>query len=643
MSTPSSYTGVKKNLDDVLADPSISLDIPAIERLKLEITENTDPVVPASILTQISKLLPVIQEDPTPLTTLGIKSTVFLTFSDLQSVDPSVDFVAGIKAPSAPINLLALSLLGKASRAPGDAAIIAGNPDLVASLVELWLSTSTAEVAQAAFEVLWSLLEVDHVGSNTDVDGAERIPGGQGLLWRRVFTDKDVYRLLYSTCSLIDAGTPGQLSKREKSVSQGRLMDFVIRAGSLNWDAIAASRVPDIEAKYQCNSLLHFVACRMVDTSDVLMHMTVLNFFRELLQIEAPGLDIRTTSQSTSTFSSRALDFLTDNNLHQAVLGYYLDSSKLDSVDVTFLSSPIMAYVSQYAQSYPNHLLRSPRELLDRILAQIYQACRIPSAQWAHGTVPTGDLMVLASLPRVLLVDASKRSLNPLQAVPANPANKDCLDTLARIFHGPPKSSSTQISEAPTDAHKEAVAARILYFTYLNDHARFWQNIVAAADIVAMVDVALSAITLIRAVITANWKTLTPDEAGQTSTASSFPLPSEDELNRRSSSGAGVLPTSGSWAILTPPALTTVLPYLFKPPQTYNNFVAGGAADTGSAVWRLASSKYDALTSLYDALKGSSAHVEGFDDITRTLGQRVREGPWGPATQVGSRVDALEL
>ncbi|KAL1982272.1 hypothetical protein VTN96DRAFT_1581 [Rasamsonia emersonii] len=650
MAVPSSYSAVKKNLDNILADPSVSLDVPAIEKLKLEITENTDRTVPVSLITQISQILPVLREDPTPLTTLGIKSTAFLTFSEIQSIDPPVNLVAGIKAPSPPINLLALSLLGKASRSPGDAAIVAGNSDLVASLVEVWLSTSSTEVAQAAFDVLWSLLEVDHTGSpktENGSNGTQEPAKGQGLMWRRLFTDKDIYGLLYSTCSLLDAGRPGQLSKREKTVAQGRLMDFVVKAGALRWDTITSSQVPEIESKYRSSNLLHFVACRMVDTGDVLMHMTQLNFFRELIRIDAPGLEIPNRSYSASPFSSRALDFLMEQNIHQMIMGYYLDASTLDSVDAMFLSNPIMAYVSQYAQLYPNHLLQSPREVLERILTRIHRALSIPSAQWAHGTVPTGDLTVLSSLPRVLLVDASRRALSPLQAVPSNPANKDCLNTLARIFHGPQKSendpSLNVVTGAPTDSHKEAVAARILYFTYLNEHANFWQHIVTTADIVAMQDVALAAIGVIKAVITANWRTLSPEEPQTISADATFKLPSEDELNRLSSATSGVLPTSGSWAVLAPPALTTVLPYLFKPPQSYANFVAGGAGDTESAVWRIATAKYDALVALYNALKGSTVQVEGFADIVRTLEQRVRDGPKGPATEVGSRVDAVQL
>lgn len=636
MAIPSAYEAVRKNLDAVLADPATAFDVPSMEKLKLEITRNIDASVPASLITQISQVLPVLQEDPTPLTSLGIKATAFLTFSDIQALDPPVNLIAGIKAPSPPINLLALSLLAKANESTGDAAIIAGNSELVATLVEVWLSTSTTEVAQAAFDVLWSLLEVDHAKNENGEDYPSNT-GGQGLLWRRLFNDKSVYGLFFSLTSLIGDEQASRLSKRERSVAQGRLLDFIVKAGTLRWDAISTPHFPDIESKYQSHSLLQFSACRMIDTGDVLMHMTLLNFIRSFIEIQAPGLNVSRRDPSASQFSSRALDFLVKENIHQRILGFYLDPSKVDPIDITFLDSPITAYVARYSQLYPNHLLQSPREVLDRILSRIHRSFSIPSAQWAHGQVPTGDLTVLASLPRVMLVEANRRSLNPLQAIPSNPPNKDTLNTLATIFHGPPRNSGGEPSE---NIHKEAAAARVLYFAYLNEHANFWKDVAASADIVAIPDVALAAIALIRAVVTANWSTLSTEQVGLVNANSAFTLPSEDEL---ASNGPGLLPTSGSWAILTPPALTTVLPYLFKPPLTYSNFVAGGAGDLDSAVWRIATAKYDTLVEFHAALKNSPVQEDAFEDIVKTLEQRIRDGPQGPAVQVGSRVEALEL
>ena len=647
MTVPSSFPAVKSHLDQVLQDPSIRLDSTLLDKLKIELTENVDRVVPATLLTQIPQLLPVLQEDPTPLTVLGTRATAYISFADLRSVDPPVNFIAGFKAPSPPINLLALSLLEKAGQVPSDAAIVAGDSDLVASLVELWLSTSSIEVSQAALDTIWALLEID-LASPLE-NGASDSAGGQGLVWRRMFTDKDVYGLLFSLCSLSEDG-PGSLPKREKTVAQGRLMGLLVKAGKVRWDIITTSQVSEVESKYQSDSLLHFAACQMVDKSDVLMHMTLLNFFHDMLGIDAPGLVARSYVQSASTFSSPALDFLIIHKLHPTVLGYYLDESKLDPVDLNFLSSPVMAYVAQYAELYPNHLLQNQQSLLDRIIVRVTGSLTIPPIQWAHGQTPGGQLNVLSSLPRVMLVEAGKRGLHPVLALPTNPPNREALNVLAKIFHGPQKPEAANSVEldssgqTPTDWHKEAAAARFLYFTYLNHRPSLWTDIVTAADILVMKDVCLASISFMQAIITANWQRLAGEViAPVPGTGSRFQLPPEQSLGSISPAMQGSLPSSGPWAVLTPPALTTLLPYLFQPPRSYAEFVGGGAGDAENAVWKIATAKYDVLVTLHRRLKDLDEQTPELEEIVRTLQTRVSDGPLGPMTRTVRNVEAIGL
>ncbi|KAJ5182688.1 hypothetical protein N7492_000304 [Penicillium capsulatum] len=650
MAIPSTFHDVKAHLAAVHLDPSTSLDVSLIDRLKLQLIEATDPVVPATLLSQISALLPVLQEDPTPLTTLAIKATTHFSFTDLRSLEPPLNLIDGFKAPSPPINLLALSLLAKAGQTSSDAAIVAGNPELVASLVELWLSTSSTAVSQAALDTLWALLEVDVASTLEKTEYDHKGEAGfdrQGLMWRRVFTDRDVYGLMFGLCSLKD-DAPRNLSKRERTVAQGRLMGLLVKVGRLRWDIVSNSQVSDIEAKYQSKSLLHFASCQMVDLNDVLLHMTLLDFFRQLLEIDAPGLISRSHSRSSSTASSPALDFLISENLHAKVLGYYLDETKMDPVDLVYLSGPVMAYVARYADSYPNHFLQNPADFQDGIISRISRALAIPSTQWAHGEVPTGHLAILASLPRVLLLNAGREDANPILAIPTNPPNGEAFDVLGRIFQGPihtalPDAMDLNTSgQTPTDWHHEAAAARMLYFLYLNRHPTFWENVVTAADTLIMKEVAQSAIALMKSVITANWQPL-PPASHVTTTPSRFRLPSEESLGQLSPASNGLLPLSGPWAALTPPALTTVLPYLFKPPRSYDDYVGGGAADSQNAVWKVATAKYEALVALHDELRKTGGQMEGFEDIIRTLRQRVNEGPWGPVQRVSSQVEAVGL
>ncbi|KAJ5177020.1 uncharacterized protein N7482_002897 [Penicillium canariense] len=650
MAIPSTFDAVKAHLAKVQEDPSTPLDISLIARLKLQLIDSIDPAVPATLLSQISALLPVLQEDPTPLTTLATAACASFSFTDIRSVEPSINLVVGFKAPSEPINLLALSLLAKAGQTSSDAAIVAGDSGLVASLVELWLSTSSTAVAQAAVDALWALLEVDLASpleqgeyDHTGDDGR----AGQGLMWRRVFTDKDVYGLLFGLCSL-SGDAPGDLSKRERTVAQGRLMGFLVKAGHLRWDIISKSQVSDVEAKYQSTSLLHFAASQMVDLSDVLMHMSLLSFLRDLLEIDAPGLVARSSVQSASTFSSPALDFLIAEELHSKVLEYYLDESKLDPVDLIYLSGPVMAYVSKYAELYPNHLLQSPWTLLDGIIARITRALTIPSVQWAHGEVPTGHMAVLASLPRVLLIEAGKHGSNPMLAIPTSPPNGEAFGVLGKICHGPartemPDSMDLNTSgQTPTDWYQEAAAARMLYFLYLNNNPGFWTDVVAAADILVMKDVALSAIAVMQAIVMANWQPL-PPASHVTNASSRFQLPSEEGLAQLSPASSGLLPISGPWAVLTPPALTTLLPYLFKRPRSYAEFVGGGAGDSQSAVWKVATAKHEVLVALHNRLREIGGQMEGFEDILRTLQQRVNEGPLGPVQSGAALVETADL
>ncbi|KAF7716492.1 Uncharacterized protein PECH_003900 [Penicillium ucsense] len=650
MAIPSTFNAVRTHLAEVQANPATPLDIGLIARLKLQLINDADPEVPATILSQVSSLLPVIQEDPTPLTTLATAACSSLSYVDICALEPTINLVAGFQAPSEPINLLALSLLAKAGQTPSDAAIVAGNSELVSALTQLWLSTPSTAVAQAALEVLWSLLEVDSASpleqdeQNRSGDDAHT---GQGLMWRRVFMDKDVYGSLFGFCSL-KRDAPGSLTNRERTVAQGRLMGFLVKAGRLHWDLISKSQISDIETKYECSSVLQFAVSQMVDQSDVLMHMTLLDFYKDLLAIDAPGLVARSAVQSDSTFSSPALDFLIAAGVHMKILGYYLDDAKLDPVDLIYLSGPTMAYVSRYAELYPNHILTNPSTLLDGIISRINRALAIPSAQWAHGEAPIGHLGVLSSLPRILLIEAGKHGSNPLLRIPTSPANSTALDVLGKILHGPARTEMPDAmdlnasGQTPTDWQREAAAARMLYFMYLNHNPGLWTDIVSAADILALKDVALSAIAFMNAIVLANWQPLPP--ASHTGNRTSrFPLPSEEGLGQLSPASIGLLPLSGPWAVLTPPALTTLLPYLFKPPRTYAEFVGGGAGDAEHAVWKVATAKHEVLVALYNRLRETGGQMEGFEDILRTLRQRVNDGPAGPIQSNTAQVEAVGL
>jgi hypothetical protein len=151
---------------------------------------------------------------------------------------------------SAPINHVTLTLLAKASQS--DAAIIAGQPGVMMALVQLWLCTPETAVAQKALDV--GPLEVDHKRQTPETydDLGSRIDGnvergkGQGLVWRRLFGDRDIYGRLLSFCSLRTVGQANQPSKRDKTVAQARLMDLIPKVAKLDWDTVSHSHFPTL-------------------------------------------------------------------------------------------------------------------------------------------------------------------------------------------------------------------------------------------------------------------------------------------------------------------------------------------------------------------------------------------------------------
>jgi hypothetical protein len=135
-------------------------------------------------------------------------------------------------------------------------------------------------------------------------------------------------------------------------------------------------------------------------------------------------------------------------------------------------------------------------------------------------------------------------------------------------------------------------------------------------------DLSLSAIRCLRAVITASWSTK-PEYLVPTRIAT---------------------PESGHLAILSPPALEYALPYLLKPPQTFSNIV-GGRGDTESAAYKIAAAKYECVLAFQKRIAEQARQRpgEGFEEIQNTLLKRVVEGPLSRAGEVGTSIATMEL
>ena len=644
MATMNLVQEMSRHLKDVTENPSKTLDGRLLDKIDTQMSENLSDEKRIALINQLSNLLATIQQDPTPVTTLAetLVHPRSFTFSKVLSIQPPVDFTVGFSIPSEPINLLTLNLLDKASSNASDVGIIAGKPDVIVSLIRLWLCTPDTAVAQKALSVLIGMLFVDY--EVPLLNGGIEMSSGpfahsldQRLMWRRLLNDKDVYGLIFSLCSLKTLGRDGQPNKREKTIAQARLLDFLKVFADI--ELLRTSQIPEIEDQYGVEGgLFEFAAIHMIDfKDDVLIHMTLIDFFAAFLgadhgEVSLP--DTKLLSQIQVSPSER-LEFLVSKNIHSRIISYYVEPAMHGSLDLTYLYGRSANYISVYATCCQDHLLSS--STADGVLWRLSNVFQNVSAhQWAHNLVPHHDLHVLTSLPRVLLLPGT--SLDPMFLVPIKPPCAPAYDSLSTIFSGV---GDEMIGRFET---REPAAARALYFLYTERYPDFWTQLINVAETVALKDVALAAIRLMGSIIAARWTPLsstTPDVS-----SSSHLLPTEQQLADKCHF-SGNLPPSGVLTIMSSPALDVVLPYLLRSAQTFSNLV-GGRGDTESAAYKVAVAKHDVLILLHRKLSEVGRAAEGpqlahWHDIIRTLEKRISQGPMGASSEVGGRIGTLEL
>lgn len=277
------------HLQIVESDPSTQLNTELLEQCELftstteyrsQTWKETQP-----LFLQIAALLPQLQQDPSPLVHFIIKLATPYRFEDIKDVD----FEIALDLQATPFHGLILSLLDKATASSADTQVLANRPGVVAAIVRLWLCTQDTGVATQAEDLLFSLLKAS---KNEPLSIAGEDTGhthGTGPMWRRLFNDQDLRSLYYYHTSLKQLSSPPlpALSKRDKTIAQARLLSWLPRVGSLHWDTIVTPHIIDVEREVglsENQGLLHYATMKMVDTGeDMLMYMTLINFFSELI------------------------------------------------------------------------------------------------------------------------------------------------------------------------------------------------------------------------------------------------------------------------------------------------------------------------------------------------------------------------
>ena len=257
------------------------------------------------------------------IVSLAIKLLKPLRFTDILTFASEESLIRALESPAPSANILSLTVIEKASRAPSDTAILSIMKGVVAAWIRTWLSSPSVEVGEKATKALGDLLAVDcdrasAANLNTQMNGLEitsRTPPGQGLLWRRIFHDREIYGLLFDLCSLKTTGTnPGQLDARQKTLAQARLLRIIPRLAALSFGTVSRSDFHDIAASYGLSNgeqgLLYFAAVQMVDKSDMLMHITLIDFVAELLDV----LSQTQISGSMMQYLARLMQAVTDGD-----------------------------------------------------------------------------------------------------------------------------------------------------------------------------------------------------------------------------------------------------------------------------------------------------------------------------------------
>lgn len=282
-------TELSTHLQDVNENPTTTLDTDLLEKCelftstseyRLHIWKQTSP-----LFLQIASLLPQLQQDPAPLVRFVMKLAEPYRFEDIKEIE----FEIALDLQAAPFHELILTLLGKATARSNDAQTLANRPGVMAAIVRLWLCSDRPGIATQAEQLLTDLLRVSKNEPATVSEETSLHTYGAGPMWRRLFNDRDINSLYYHYTSLKSLTSPPQplLSKRDKTISQARLLNWLPKVGALDWNSIVTGHGIDVEREVGLNDnqgLLHYAALKMVDTDDdILMHMTLINFFRELI------------------------------------------------------------------------------------------------------------------------------------------------------------------------------------------------------------------------------------------------------------------------------------------------------------------------------------------------------------------------
>ena len=291
MDTTIPVTGLdelEKHIDDLIRDPAATpLNPRLFDHVELQLTESNIPPLIGRFLPKLTALLKTYtQGDPAAIVSLTIKFLSPIPFAQVLSLADQESLLQALDHRAAPAaNILAMTILHKAAKSASDISLLSQMTPVLAQLITTWLVAPQVEVGQKGIKVLGDLLASDR----------------EGTLWRLLFADgsSELYTLLLGLLS----GRHEQIAgnQRQLSLAHGRILQLLPRIAAYNFHYLSQSSTPAPTVVHHTNGysangdsadatlahhpprqgegLLQFAALHMIDDTDELMRLNLIDFY----------------------------------------------------------------------------------------------------------------------------------------------------------------------------------------------------------------------------------------------------------------------------------------------------------------------------------------------------------------------------
>ncbi|KAL2018171.1 hypothetical protein VTK56DRAFT_1196 [Thermocarpiscus australiensis] len=326
-----------RHLDELIRDPNLPLNPKLFDDVELQLTDSNIPPLIPRFLPRLTTILKQYTQDPAILASLTVKLLGPVSFPQILQLASEEELIQALDSPAPAANILAMTVLHKAAVSPADTAVLSSMTPLVTAFIRRWLAAPQVEVGQKGGKVLGDLLDIDcelpppspppHPNDSTPQTSLVlRKAPGQGKLWRLLFGDGAMYTTLLDLCAGRHPATAG--SAHQLSLAQGRLLRILPRLAALNFPAVTRSRFTAPTPVHLTNGdaathddddyddddandavwstttttttttittspspprpgegLLQFAALRMVRKDDLLMHLSLVDFFETFVSL----------------------------------------------------------------------------------------------------------------------------------------------------------------------------------------------------------------------------------------------------------------------------------------------------------------------------------------------------------------------